>query len=119
MCICGMSLPIHVRKASSATTMHRTAGCAVFISVPYQSVGPADGMTFIIQNDPAGLHALGGDGSGLGYALAPDGPAIIKNSVGLEVNIYDSTHQGTYLATQGASGIFNYLSASPVNFYAG
>ena len=85
----------------------------------YQVGGVADGMTFVIQNDHAGLHALGGDGSGLGYALAPDTPAIISNSVGLEVNIYSFTLPGTNLATQGTSDIFNYLSTSPVNLNGG
>lgn len=85
----------------------------------YQASGSADGMTFVMQNDPAGRHALGGAGSGLGYAAAPGYPSQIVNSVGLEVNIYDFTHAGTLLETQGASGIFNYLSVLPVNFYTG
>jgi Bacterial lectin/PEP-CTERM motif len=86
----------------------------------YQASGAADGMTFVIQNDPAGLAALGGAGSGLGYAAAPGYPSQIVNSVGLEVDIYDFTGgPGTNLATQGATGIFNYLSALPVNFNTG
>src|SRR4051794_33699093 len=36
-CACGTSLPIRVRKASTAPTMHRMAGCATFISLPYYS----------------------------------------------------------------------------------
>lgn len=81
----------------------------------YQASGVADGMTFVIQNDPAGLAALGGAGSGLGYALDPSGPAKIVNSVGLEVNIYTFTDSGTFLSTQGTSGIFQYLPTTPVN----
>src|SRR5689334_18830814 len=53
----------------------------------YQAIGAADGMTFVIQNDPAGLAALGGSGSGLGYAPEPSDQVKINNSVGLEVNI--------------------------------
>jgi hypothetical protein len=85
----------------------------------YQGSGVADGGAFVIQRDPAGAAALGGDGSGLGYALAPDTPAKITNSVGLEINIYSFTHAGTYLATQGTSGIFQYLPTSPVDLDTG
>ena len=66
MCICGMSLPIHVRKASSATTMHRTAGCAGFISVPYKewkhwwAVTEADRLRLRVEIDAlcADLYGL-------------------------------------------------------------
>jgi hypothetical protein len=86
----------------------------------YQAIGPADGMTFVVQNDPAGAHALGGAGSGLGYAAAPGYPSEIVHSVGLEVNVYNFTGgPGTNLATQGATDIFNYLSTNPVNFNTG
>jgi hypothetical protein len=86
----------------------------------YQAIGPADGMTFVIQNDPAGAHALGGAGSGLGYAAAPGYPSEIVNSVALQVNVYTFTGgPGTNLATQGATNIFNYLPTNPVNFNSG
>jgi len=83
----------------------------------YQASGVADGMTFVMQNDPNGLNALGSLGSGLGYAATGGNPQEIVNSVGLEVDIYTFTGgPGTYLGTQGASGIFNYMSTLPVNF---
>jgi hypothetical protein len=84
-------------------------------SFTYQASGSADGMTFVMQKDPQGVHALGGAGSGLGYAAAPGYPSQIVNSVGLEVNIYYFTQAGTLLETQGASGIFKYLSELPEN----
>jgi hypothetical protein len=77
-------------------------------------------MTFVMQNDPAGVHALGGAGSGLGYSAAPGFPSQIVNSVGLEVDLYNFTGgPGTNLATQGAGNIFNYLSTLPVDFSTG
>jgi hypothetical protein len=88
----------------------------------YQGVGTADGITFVMQNDPAGLHALGSLGSGLGYAATGGNPQQIVKSVGLQIDLYLFTGNGstgTYLGTQGASGIFNYLPSSPVDFSTG
>jgi hypothetical protein len=113
------NLGVQFQSASAFYDTPQSTGSftAVFT---YQAVGPADGMTFVIQNDPAGPAALGGAGSGLGYAPAPGYPSKIVNSVGLEVNVYNFTGgPGTLLATQGTSGIFNYLSTLPVNFNSG
>jgi hypothetical protein len=88
----------------------------------YQGSGTADGVTFVMQNDPHGLNALGSLGSGLGYAATGGNPQIIVNSVGLQIDLYLFTGNGstgTYLGTQGASGIFNYLPSSPVDFSTG
>lgn len=83
----------------------------------YQASGVADGITFVVQNDPNGLNALGSLGSGLGYAATGGNPQEILNSAALEVDFYGFTGgPGTYLGTQGASGIFNYLPTAPVNF---
>jgi hypothetical protein len=83
----------------------------------YQASGVADGITFVMQNDPSGLNALGSLGSGLGYAATGGYTSQIVNSVALEVDFYNFTGgPGTYLGTQGASGIFNYLPTTPVNF---
>lgn len=51
--------------------------------------GPADGLTFIIQDNPVPL--LGGIGEGVGYAGIP-------NSVGVEFDTWSNTgnHQGIY-----------------------
>jgi autotransporter-associated beta strand protein len=47
----------------------------------------ADGMTFVLQNAPAGAAALGGGGGGLGYLG-------IGNSLGLALNIYSGAAGG-------------------------
>ena len=81
----------------------------------YRASGSADGGAFVIQRDPTGVAALGGCGSGLGYAPDPSDSAKISNSVALEMNFYVGTGgSGTYLSTQGASGQGNYLSTGPV-----
>ncbi len=86
----------------------------------YRASGSADGGAFVIQRDPAGVAALGGVGSGLGYAPDPSDPAKISNSVALEMNFYVGTGgSGTYLSTQGASGQGNYLSTGPVGLGSG
>jgi hypothetical protein len=107
-------------QASSAFYDTRQSTGSFTAAFTYQAIGDADGMTFVIQNDPKGLAALGGYGSGLGYAPEPSDQVKIVNSVGLEVNIYNFTGgPGTYLATQGTSGLGNYLSTNPVNFNTG
>ncbi|HEV3263605.1 MAG TPA: PEP-CTERM sorting domain-containing protein [Gemmataceae bacterium] len=107
------------QSASAFYNIRQSTGSftAVFT---YQGVGTADGVTFVMQNDPHGLNALGSLGSGLGYAATGGNPQIIVNSVGLQIDLYTFTGgPGTYLGTQGASGIFNYLSTLPVNFSTG
>jgi hypothetical protein len=109
-------------QASSAFFNTRQSTGSFTAVFTYQGSGTADGVTFIIQNDPHGLNALGSLGSGLGYAATGGNPQIIVNSVGLQIDLYTFTGNGstgTYLGTQGSSGIFNYLSSLPVNFSTG
>jgi hypothetical protein len=49
----------------------------------------ADGFTFVIQNDPRGLTALGDDGTSLGYSgyTIPGGNAIV-NSIAVEFDTW-------------------------------
>ena len=47
-----------VNQATSAFFNTRQSTGSFTAVFTYQAVGPADGMTFVIQNDPAGLHAL-------------------------------------------------------------
>ncbi len=67
----------------------------------------ADGMTFVIQNDPAGLNALGQGGDGLGYgASAPGGTDGVSNSVAVKFDIFDNVNNEnntTGLYTDGAA----------------
>jgi hypothetical protein len=77
------------------------------VSFDYQATGSgqlADGMAFILQNDPNGSHALepGTDypfygGSGLGYAE-------ISNSLAVEFNLLAD---GASFQTDGATGGYN------------
>lgn len=82
--------------------------------------GGADGMAFVLQNDPAGVSALGGAGGGLGYlgiapsfalliniyAGAPGGPGIQISTGGSGLGT------NTYLATPAA----NPASGNPIRF---
>jgi hypothetical protein len=104
-------------QAASAFYNTRQSTGSFTASFTYQASGVADGIAFVIQNDPNGLNALGSLGSGLGYAATGGNPQSIVNSVGLQVDYYGFTGgPGTYLGTQGSSGIFNYLPTNPVNF---
>ena len=59
----------------------------------------ADGFTFALQNAPAGLYALGGAGSGLGYQG-------IASSVAVKFDLFDNAGEGvnsTGFYTNGAA----------------
>jgi hypothetical protein len=84
----------------------------------YQAIGGADGVTFCLQNAPAGTSTLGGGGGGLGYAgIAP--------SAAFEMNIYtNAIHGGVgiLVQTNGNIGDFSnsgYQSTAPVNIASG
>ena len=77
----------------------------------------ADGATFVIQNDPRGISALGDGGSGLGYGVGPNEPTGITPSVALEFNIFDHNTHGIAVATNGAFG--TYISTAPVVIESG
>lgn len=82
--------------------------------------GGADGVAFVLQNDPAGVSALGGAGGGLGYvgiapsfafliniyAGAPGGPGIQISTGGSGLGT------NSYLATPAA----NPASGNPIRF---
>jgi hypothetical protein len=89
-------------------------------SFTYQDIGGngADGVGFVIQNDPRGTTALGLAGGGLAYAG-------ITNSVALLLNIYGSS--GLMLGTNGVDAYYgsgapsgkSYQSTAPVNLDMG
>ncbi|HXO36257.1 MAG TPA: chitobiase/beta-hexosaminidase C-terminal domain-containing protein, partial [Candidatus Acidoferrales bacterium] len=67
----------------------------------------ADGITFAIQNSPAGATALGPSGGGLGYGPdAVGGTGGISNSVAVKYDLYSNNGEGddsTGLYSNGAS----------------
>lgn len=85
----------------------------------YQATGGApllaDGFAFVLQNDPRGPGALGGDGNQLGYGERPPFPAI-SPSAAIQFNLFGS--RGTALNTDGAIDGVNggYITTSPVDF---
>jgi hypothetical protein len=89
----------------------------------YQEVGGggADGVAFVVQNDPRGPLALGGQGNDLGVG----GTAAITPSLELELNLYSGHGQnvGFGLFTNGATGgngaNGNYLPTGDVNLASG
>jgi hypothetical protein len=74
---------------------------------------PADGVTFIMENDPRGTGAVGGPGGSLGNGATTP----ITPSAAVEFNIYISNGVGTSYNTNGSNG--PYSSTSPVNLASG
>jgi hypothetical protein len=86
-------------------------------SFTYQDVdsGGADGVAFVLQNDPRGAAALGGTGGALGYGYGSGPGPLIKNSVAFEMDIYTP---GVNLETNGIFG--TYVSTAPnINLASG
>jgi Chitobiase/beta-hexosaminidase C-terminal domain/Legume lectin domain/Bacterial lectin len=77
----------------------------------------ANGFTFAIQNSPANINALGGNGFELGYAPIP-------NSVAVKFDLYDSNGEGTnstglYLNGAAPTVPAIDLSATGINLHSG
>jgi hypothetical protein len=70
---------------------------------------PADGLAFVIQNDPRGARALGPGGGGLGYGPQQPGPldaADIRNSLAIKFDLFNNVGEGinsTGIFTDGRS----------------
>jgi len=62
--------------------------------------GGADGIAFILQNDPRGARALGGQGGGMGYG-GGDGGVPIRKSVAFRLTLYGAS--GISASTNGAA----------------
>ncbi len=115
----GSTLTLTDGNASEAASWFATNQVSVAgftASFDYKATGSegnlADGMAFILQDSNAGINALGGNGSSLGYG-APNptgGGTTISPSAAVELNLYnaDSPHvPGTNFATDGGFGSYN------------
>jgi hypothetical protein len=75
---------------------------------------PADGLVFMIQSDPLGLHALGGSGGSLGFGGRPgDADAQIAPSVAVEFDIFSNPPGdpvGPHVALLKNGDVVNYLT---------
>jgi hypothetical protein len=88
----------------------------------HNGIGPADGITFVIQNSPSGPSALGAGGGGLGYAgISPSaaiefdifqGPSDRDNN---HVGILENGNLASYLSV--ASPGFKLYGSGPVNVW--
>ena len=112
-------------EASSWFAATPVSVAAFTASFDYQATGDlvdpgamADGMAFVLQNDPRGSAALGAAGSSLGYSTDPNAggtPSGLTPSAALEFNVYAGHTQGTNFVTDDSTGIYN--STSPVDFW--
>jgi predicted alpha-1,2-mannosidase len=73
----------------------------------YQGTGtegsaPADGIAFVLQNDPRGVKALGDDGSALGYGYGET--VAIRHSAAFQLDVYQGG--GEALAINGSTGTY-------------
>jgi len=92
-------------------------------SFTYQDVneGSADGVAFVMQNDPRGTAALGSNGGYFGVG----GTSPITPSAELELNLYNGNGEnaGYTFLTNGLTGINggngNYYSTGSVNLASG
>jgi len=87
---------------------------------------PADGMTFTLHNDPAGINALGGAGEGLGvyrgrkwigplYETVPHG-AHLKNALVIEFDTYrNRLNDSAFVDDPGAPGTSHCSVITPVS----
>ncbi len=98
--------------------------CGAFqASFTYQmgayTTSPADGFTFCLQNDPAGVNAIGGGGGALGYSDVENGTTpYITNSVAVGFDLYNGHTRGWEVINQGYSS-YTYTSYAPVSLISG
>ena len=98
--------------------------CGAFqASFTYQmgayTTSPADGFTFCLQNDPAGVNALGGGGGAFGYSDVENNTTpYITNSVAVGFNLYNGHTRGWEVINQGYSA-YAYTSYAPVSLVSG
>jgi autotransporter-associated beta strand protein len=105
------------RSAFYDTPVPVAAFSASFV---YQAAGTraADGVAFMLQNDPRGLTALGGNGGGLGSGTANAGNPI-ASSAGIGLNIYAGAYSGNGLYLLQGGLVVATNSTSPVTLGSG
>ncbi len=78
------------------------------------TANPADGVAFVLQNDPRGSVACGSTGSNLGYG----GTGGITNSIALGIDSYNHRlfygRQGSFVITNALPAALPKLAQSPV-----
>jgi hypothetical protein len=79
------------------------------------SASPADGVAFVLHNDPRGLTALGDGGGAIGYT----GGAGVRNSFAVAYDIYNGGAANPTRTGTGYNGTgFAYESTAPLNLRA-
>ena len=91
---------------------------AAFTYTPSSGANTADGVAFILQNDPRGTAALGGAGGSFGYASS--GGTGINPSAAIDLNLYSDVNQTAYdisgnLSTPTTVNNVNFHSGDPIN----
>jgi len=87
--------------------------------MPAFTTSPADGFTFCLQNDPAGVNALGGGGGALGYSDVENGTTpYITNSLAVGFDLYNGHTRGWEVISEGYSA-YAYTSYAPVSLISG
>jgi hypothetical protein len=97
------------------TTQSLTSFVAQYTYLGTSSGTPADGVAFVVHNDPRGTAALGGSGGSGGFG----GATPITNSVAFFFDPYytqasNGSHGAFQFATNGSGGLF-YIGDTKVN----
>jgi fibronectin-binding autotransporter adhesin len=95
----------------SPQTISDTAGFTASFTYTPSGDKIADGVSFVIENDPRGSNAIGGTGGALGYSG-------ITNSGAVEFNIYSGATIGTAFGT-ASNPLPGNTSVSPVALGSG
>lgn len=98
-------LPLNIGQFTAQFTYQGTPG-----------FGMADGIAFVLQNDPRGANALSDGGTGLGYGTQ-GAAASISPSFAFEINIYAGHVIGAGIAQNGTVG--SYQPTGPVAVNSG
>jgi fibronectin-binding autotransporter adhesin len=91
---------------------------ATFTYTPSSGANTADGVTFVLQNDPRGTAALGAVGGSFGYA--GNSGTGINPSAAIDLNLYNDVNQTAYdingnLGTEVTVNNVNFHSGDPIN----